>query len=86
MTRCHYLAEEFPSAIVEYSPFTGRPWAGRDVQGYGRKIPTDYKVSLNGRKYRVYVCCFGNAGTAYIKTKDFPFLVLSDLPAMEAVK
>jgi hypothetical protein len=36
--------------------------------GYGRKIPTELMVRLpgNSRWRRVYVCCFSNAGTAYV--------------------
>jgi len=49
---------------------TGRPhpWAGRDSEGYGRKIPTRWMVQLPGsvRWRRVYVCCISNSGTAYV--------------------
>jgi hypothetical protein len=78
MTRCFYLSEVFPNFIAELRPYKGRPWAGRDRQGYGRKIPTDYAVRLGNRWHRVYVCCFSNAGTAYIQTKDYFFLVVLD--------
>jgi hypothetical protein len=36
------------------------------VTGYGSKIPTRYMVKINGRWRRVYMACFGNAGTCYI--------------------
>jgi hypothetical protein len=39
------------------------------ASGYGRKIPTRYKLSLNGRKYRVYCCISSNNGTCYIVRK-----------------
>jgi len=38
--------------------------------GYGKKIPTTYKVKFNSRWYRVYCCIFSNIGTNYIKTKE----------------
>ena len=34
--------------------------------GYGRKLATPYKTRYNGRLYRVYCCCYSNAGTCYI--------------------
>ena len=40
------------------------------ASGYGRKIPTRYKVKYNNRWYRVYCCIFSNSGTCYIVTKD----------------
>lgn len=36
------------------------------ASGYGRRIPTRYKVLFNSRWRRVYVCCYSNSGTAYI--------------------
>lgn len=78
MARCEYLSEVFPAFRAELRPFKGRPGAGRDSIGYGRKIPTDYAIRLGSRWYRVYVCCFSNSGTAYINVKDHPFLVVDD--------
>ena len=76
--KVEYLSEIFPSFTAIKSPFAGHPWSGRDQQGYGRKIPTDWKIQINSRLYRVYCCCFSNAGTCYIKMKDHPFLVVLD--------
>lgn len=45
---------------------TDQPTYGRTQTGYGRKIPTDTMVRHNGKWRRVYVCCYSNAGTAYI--------------------
>lgn len=36
------------------------------ASGYGRRIPSHYMVLWAGRWRRVYVCQYGNAGTAYI--------------------
>lgn len=41
------------------------------VYGYGSKIPTRYMIDYLGkgmvkRRYRVYVMCYGNSGSAYI--------------------
>jgi hypothetical protein len=73
-----YLAEVFPDFVPELRPFTGHPSSGRCASGYGRRIPTDYAIRLGSRWHRVYVCCFSNAGTAYIDTKDHKFLVVLD--------
>jgi hypothetical protein len=75
---CTYLAETFDTFKAERRPFTGHPWSGRSAMGYGRKIPTDWMIQLGTRWHRVYVCCFSNSGTAYIKTKKHPFLVIND--------
>jgi len=76
--RCDYLGEVFPDFMAELRPFKGHPYAGRSQMGYGRKIPTDYAIRLGARWHRVYVCCFSNAGTAYIITKYYRFLVVLD--------
>ena len=45
---------------------TPEPRYGRNASGYGRKIPTRYLIRWHGRWRRVYVACFGNAGTPYV--------------------
>lgn len=52
--------------------------------GYGRKIATQHMVKLPPRFVgfrnvwrRVYVCCFSNAGTAYIDT-DCGWIVVTN--------
>jgi hypothetical protein len=42
------------------------PRYGRRADGYGGKIPTRYRVRVDGRWRRVYVACWSNSGTAYI--------------------
>lgn len=46
------------------------PWQARGLQytatGYGRRIPTPYKVKTAGKWRRVYCCVFSNSGTLYI--------------------
>jgi hypothetical protein len=37
--------------------------------GYGRRIPTEYKVQYNGRWQRVYCCIYSNNGVLYIQSK-----------------
>jgi hypothetical protein len=46
------------------------PWQEKGLQytasGYGARIPSRYVVRVHGRWRRVYVACYGNAGSAYI--------------------
>lgn len=53
-----------------YSP---TDWQKRGLQetatGYGSKLTTVHKISLDGKLYRVYCCCYSNAGTCYITRK-----------------
>ena len=46
------------------------PWHVRGLtytaSGYGNRIPSRHMVRWQGRWRRVYVCQYGNAGTAYI--------------------
>lgn len=34
--------------------------------GYGAKLTTPFKTRYNGKLYRVYCRCYGNAGTLYV--------------------
>lgn len=45
------------------------PARGRTRDGYGRNLPTEYEVLIEGSRHwrRVFVACFSNAGTAYVK-------------------
>lgn len=45
------------------------------ASGYGRKIPTRYKVKYNNRWYRVYICIYSNSGTSYITVKGNNYVV-----------
>lgn len=39
----------------------------RTASGYGSKLPTSKMIRLaDGKWRRVYVCCYSNAGSAYI--------------------
>jgi hypothetical protein len=43
--------------------------------GYGKKIPTAYKVKYNGRWHRVYSICYSNVSSQYIRTKTGDLIV-----------
>ena len=46
--------------------------------GYGSAIPSRTMVKHNGRWRRVYVCIFGNSGTAYIKAPAGQTIIVKD--------
>lgn len=49
------------------------------ASGYGKAIPTQYKVRAWNRWYRVYCCIYGNIGTCYIKTTNGNFYLPDSL-------
>ena len=55
---------------LEYTPLA---WQKQGLQqtatGYGRKLTTRYKISFEGRLYRVYCTCFSNSGSNWIIAK-----------------
>ena len=56
-------------------------WQSRGLSynatGYGARIPTVYKVKWEGKWRRVYVCNYGNSGTAYIGSSKQPLATVS---------
>ena len=40
---------------------------GRDELGYGPQIDSGYSIHFDGRLRKIFVCCYSNAGTCYIK-------------------
>ena len=45
------------------------------ASGYGKKIPTSYKVKYNNRWKRVYSICYSNVSTEYIIEKGKRVLI-----------
>jgi hypothetical protein len=39
------------------------------ASGYGAKLNSGYKISFNGKVYRIYVTCYGNAGSSWFKVR-----------------
>lgn len=66
MTKFLTLAGQ--NVVAEYKPLAWQK-AGLTytASGYGAAIPTVWMVTVGSRKYRVYVCQYSNAGTAYIR-------------------
>jgi len=53
--------------------------------GYGRRIPTSYKIKVNNRWLRVYCCIYSNSGTLYVK-KFTAENIIQDYQIEEALK
>lgn len=64
-----------------YTLFDRRLWwhtAGlsQTASGYGKRLTSARMVRLsNGREYRVYVTCYSNSGTAWIKVRGQIYIV-----------
>ena len=49
------------------------PNYNRSQTGYGAKLPTSWKIQLDGGRWRrVYAICFSNSGSSYIVEKGKP--------------
>lgn len=48
-------------------------WQKRGLQesrtGYGAKLNSGYKIHFEGKLYRVYITCYGNAGSSWFTYK-----------------
>jgi len=55
---------------LEYDP---PAWFAAGLQetatGYGSRLNSGYFIRFNGKRYRVYITCWSNSGTAWFKTK-----------------
>lgn len=58
------LSISYPTDLV-YDPLI---WQNTG-SGYGAKLPSQYKISFNGKSYRLYHTCYGNASSAWFKVK-----------------
>lgn len=49
------------------------PWQSLGLQetasGYGRKLTSRFKISFEGKQYRIYSICFSNASTEYFTAR-----------------
>lgn len=70
----HYLSE--PYEVVSKPLWWHEKGLSQTRTGYGRKLTTSRCVVLpDGRKYRIYVTCFGNSGTAWIQANGLQLIV-----------
>lgn len=49
------------------------PWQSLGLQetasGYGRKLTSHFKISFEGKQYRIYTTCFSSSGSSWFKVK-----------------
>ncbi len=70
-------------SVVSVTVDVVAPNYGRDPSGYGRKIPTRYRLRMaDGRTRRVYVVCYSNSGTSYVVVNGEPAYLSSDIEHM----
>lgn len=76
MNQVKYLTDI--RTIVE-TRYTERPLGGHTLEGYTLRkgAPTSLLIRLEGesRWRRVYVWCFANAGTAFVRILGKPFIL-----------
>lgn len=55
------------------------PWQKTGLQqtasGYGGKLTTSYKISYEGKLYRIYCTCYGNSGSCWFVSKGMKIWV-----------
>ncbi len=67
--------------ITKYEIFDKPLWfheqgLSQTASGYGKALTSSRMVRLpNGREYRVYVTCYSNSGTSWIKMKGEQYIV-----------
>lgn len=48
-------------------------WQKRGLQqtasGYGARLTTSWKINFNGKLFRLYATCYGNAASVWFKAK-----------------
>lgn len=65
MSKIKYLD---PANVIEKRQTKAPP--NRRADGYGNKIPTSWELRLKDKRWRrVYVICWSNAGSAYVRVK-----------------
>ena len=65
---------------ITAAKLTEPPRYGRDVYGYGRKIPTGYMVRLDDNRWRrIYCICYSNIGTLYVVVNGEPQYIAGGL-------
>ena len=68
------------NSVVELFRDNRAPRYGNTVSGYGRKLPTKYRIKFtDNRIRRVYVMQYGNSGSAYVVVNGVVVFLDSDI-------
>lgn len=68
-----YLHDIHPAATLVSAPYTGHN--GSNVDGYGKRIKTPWKVRIGNRFHRLYCMCWSNSGTLWVNIKGNKVIV-----------
>jgi len=66
--RSLYL-DSYPQDLVSAPLWWHKRGLQKTASGYGAKIESQYKISFNGKLYRIYHTCYGNSSSAWFKVK-----------------
>jgi len=72
----HYLTDAIPDDCVK---ITQAPYS-RSASEYGKAIPTNRMIRLEGKWFRVYCTIYSNSGTCWIKSKGVKYIVDRVIP------
>jgi hypothetical protein len=60
---------DYPNDLVDDPLWYHKQHLQQTASGYGAKLTSQYKVSYNGKLYRIYHTCYGNASSAWFVAK-----------------
>ncbi len=60
---------DYPKDLVSAPLWWHKRGLSKTASGYGGKIESSYKISFEGRLYRIYHTCYGNASSAWFTSK-----------------
>lgn len=78
MTELNYLPASEVSEVSVDAEHPRNPYPS----GYGRKIPTRYRVKIANRWHRVYMMQYGNSGAPYVIRKGQTWHLSTDVESM----
>ena len=63
-----YLGE-FAKELIDSPLWYHKMGLSQTASGYGAKLTSRYKISYEGKEYRLYSSCYGNAASNWFKVK-----------------
>lgn len=59
----------YPADLVHCPLWWHKQGLQKTASGYGAKIESAYKINFNGKLYRIYHTCYGNASSAWFTVR-----------------
>lgn len=69
-----YLGK-YADELIDSPLWWHRQGLSQTSSGYGRKLTSRYKISFEGKNYRLYTTCFSNAGSTWFIAKGNKYFV-----------